>query len=409
VASCSAPDRPAVAMEGGEAAGSGVCSTPSSKGRPPISDDLRALRKCEVCHRFDISYTLGCGHGACRWCALTLHGCGVCGEPVVKRTTTHDSASARRPRLVQPSPSASPAVRRASLCRLCHGKRDTAVEVVCDNGCTIHCCGACLATVDKCIDCGANTCSVNALPTASDIMSAAAVTPVLEVQSRPLACQICENRPHTVHLHCRSGCTVLTCGACAQKHRKCFMCGTKVVQIDEISNDQHMASQPRVGCDVCKSKSRVYLLNCKKGCCFRVCSRCNSFMKTCCGQPILSGTKILGTSPAMQPIDWRDSMHDKFASSPVGARKRLFDVDSLTSTLHAFEFVNGSTCAQSHETLGDRPSSSDNMLNRTVESSEIAERYLSRLQRAAAVEAVLEPLIPDGGFMGYSTSATTDA
>lgn len=48
-------------------------------------------------------------------------------------------------------------------------------------------------------------------------------------------CTICENRRQAARVTCKNMCEVFTCGSCASKHKKCFMCNAKVTKVRRIA------------------------------------------------------------------------------------------------------------------------------------------------------------------------------
>jgi hypothetical protein len=78
---CLSPSRSGEPATPSNSSSSSTATTTTNNSKPAANSNL-----CPVCFRFPMSQTLGCGHGACRWCSTTMHGCGVCGEVVLKRT-----------------------------------------------------------------------------------------------------------------------------------------------------------------------------------------------------------------------------------------------------------------------------------------------------------------------------------
>ena len=139
---------------------------------------------CLVCRRFEPTRLLSCGHAVCLWCAR-LHACGVCGEVVTARLPL--------PR----SESAVPCEDQGS------GSNDFRDEL------------------QKQGRPGAASTTSPWIDDEQDHDGIQGDAP----------CMICENRRQTARCTCKNQCVVFTCAACAAKHKRCFMCNSKVEQV----------------------------------------------------------------------------------------------------------------------------------------------------------------------------------
>mmetsp|Transcript_33123 Transcript_33123/g.100170 ORF Transcript_33123/g.100170 Transcript_33123/m.100170 type:complete len:393 (+) Transcript_33123:53-1231(+) len=288
---------------------------------------------CQVCHRFEKTYELGCAHQACRWCAIGMHGCGICGEVITSRGPILDySFGVDDVRAADESGR----IYRESMSPASPASPVTPVDSRSASGCLTS-------------------------PETDTDSDSDDSTP----KERLVApCMICENRRQAAAVSCKNQCVVYTCGSCASKHKKCFMCNGRVVRVDEEGDDEHMFSSRGMGCDVCSRRSRVVLVECQMGCHFRVCAECHGFTKQCCGLPVKTGGPV-GSIPERQSIDWRSSK--TLSVSAVLASRLSVRQDTGTST------------------SGD--------------AQRRAQLYMQSKCRASASD--LKPLYPDGGFMGY--------
>eukprot|EP00037_Helgoeca_nana_P030622 m.380008 g.380008 ORF g.380008 m.380008 type:complete len:386 (-) comp28234_c0_seq4:278-1435(-) len=297
------------------------------------SGDTTSSDLCVVCHRFEPSLELGCGHDVCKWCAK-MHGCGECGELILTRTPLHDDPDQ-------------------------HG------AVIFDEAAYRRTPGN--DPIDEdCVTSPLSIMSVTPEPVPDDA----------DEEQHTSPCTICENRRQAARVTCKNMCEVFTCGSCASKHKKCFMCNAKVTKVEEVGDDEHMFSSRGMGCDVCSKRSRVLLLECRMGCQFRVCADCHDYTKQCCGYPVRSGGKIVAASAARQSIDWR--------SNATGGSGRKAPESRLS-------------------VRQDSGTSARLDVDRRVQ------RYKQARLSATVFSEGLKPLRPSGGFMGYcdvSTGAT---
>eukprot|EP00038_Savillea_parva_P000986 m.100430 g.100430 ORF g.100430 m.100430 type:complete len:391 (-) comp10348_c2_seq1:111-1283(-) len=284
---------------------------------------------CPVCHRFEPAFRLDCEHQVCTWCAR-MHGCGVCGALVTTREPVDClDGSGMEDALRAPN---SPDDGDSPLMSMANTGRP----------------GTC-STISPYMD-------------EHDANGAG--------DQDDASCMICENRRQAARLTCKNQCVVFTCGACAAKHRQCFMCNSKVIKVEEDGDDEHMFSVRTMGCDVCSMRSRVLLIECRMGCQFRVCRDCHAFTTTCCGFPVRSGGEILASSPQRQSIDWRSNPDGRGGSEAVGRSSKL-------------------------SARQDSGTSAPSDVQRRVQ------RYMEARQSVTRSHKVLKPVFQEGGFMGY--------
>ena len=181
---------------------------------------------------------------------------------------------------------------QARACKTCNVRHST-ILLICESGCRTHICGTCMRDSDCCSQCSRGIKSVTPTLHAFALTQDAKDTPIKKCGD---TCELCSDRSAAVHLVCKQGCRVPSCGICASSQsqtsrRVCVRCNAKVKEIQlsaepqtpELEQGEKEEAHP---CDLCNARSISHVIRCQAGCIIETCAMCIPLRQVCCGLPV---------------------------------------------------------------------------------------------------------------------------